>query len=240
MEQEAGLVLLHGAGLAAFVWDDVVSRLRPRTLPVEFPNRGKGKRANRGLALRDYTTSAAEQVEGWDQGPVVLVAHSIGGCVALELAERLGDRVVAMVGIGAAFPRDGGSFIDCLPFPRKLFMPLLLRLFGTRPPDRAIEQGLCADLPPELSRVVVERFTPESRSLYTDNVRYDSLPPERWYVKLTADRDFPPSAQDAMIDNLEATRVIEVDSAHLPMLSRADVVAGILTDLVDDLRPESS
>lgn len=236
MAGDVGLVLIHGAGLGGFIWDGVVSRVRRPVLPVEFPNRGEGDRANRDLTLHDYTDAVAERVEGWDNGRVVLVAHSIGGCVALEVADRLGDRVAGILGVGAAFPKSGESFISCLSFPRKLIMPLILRAFGTRPPAKAIEQGLCADLPPDPSREVVERFTPESRSLYTGKVRYRSLPVERWYVKLTRDRDFPPPVQDAMIENLEARRVVNLDSGHLPMMSRPDEVAGSVSDLADHLR----
>ena len=234
-DDDIGLVLLHGAGLGAFIWNDAVSRMRQPALAVDFPNRGQGDRANRNLALRDYAEAVVEQVERWGRGRVALVAHSIGGCVALEVADRLGDRVVGLVGVGAAFPRSGETYASCLPFPQKLVMPLLLRAFGTRPPAKAIERGLCSDLTPEQTREVVERFTPESRSLYTDDVEYRSLPAARWYVKLTEDREFPSSMQHAMAGNLEATRVVEMDSGHLPMMSRPADVARIVGDMVDHI-----
>ncbi|HSH44960.1 MAG TPA: alpha/beta hydrolase [Longimicrobiales bacterium] len=229
MGPEVEMVLIHGAGLDTYIWDGVASRLRRPTRPVSFPNRGRGDGANRGLTLRDYTTAVRAQVEE-AEGPMVLVAHSIGGCVALELADRLGDRVVGIIGVSAAFPERGQSFISSLPVPQRWVLPLLMRVFGTRPPAKAIQQSLCADLPPERSREVVDRFTPEARALYKAKVEYESLPAPRWYVKLTRDRDFPPYVQDAMAANLQATEVIEMDTAHLPMMSHPEELTGILED----------
>ena len=240
MKADTGLVLIHGAGLGGFIWDDVVSRVQRPALAVELPNRGKGDRANRGLTLGDYADAVVRQVERWECGRMVLVAHSIGGCVALEVAERLGEPVVGVVGVGASFPKSGESFVSSLPFPQKLVLPVLLRVLGTKPPAKAIERGLCADLSPGSCSEVVDRFTPESRSLYTDRVRYGSLPAERWYVRLTRDRDFPLAVQGAMIENVDATKVVDIESGHLPMISRPDEVARILDGVVDLERPRST
>lgn len=173
------------------------------------------------------------KVEGWDHARVALVAHSLGGVVGMRLAAHLGDRVAGFIGISAAIPINGGSFVSALPFPQKVIVRLMLRLAGTRPPDAAIRKGLCSDLTTEQADQIVARFTPESRAVYTDRV--DVAPPDvpRRYVVLTADREFPPSLQARFARRLGGNQ-IELDSGHLPMVSQPGELAKLLARFLSD------
>jgi pimeloyl-ACP methyl ester carboxylesterase len=104
----------------------------------------------------------------WEVKKFIIVAHSIGGVLALKIASLLPDRVVGLVAVGAAIPEQGNSFLSAMTFAKRTLMRVLLRIFGTRPPESAIRQGLCNDLTPEQSAAIVRDFVPESIRLYTD------------------------------------------------------------------------
>lgn len=220
-----GLVLLPGAGLGPELWDELGPHLGAPALAVRYPGKG---------TLAEYAVAVGAQVNGWEPERVVLVAHSLGGVVGLRLAADLGDRVAGYIGISALIPDNGGSFVSALPFPQKLIMRLMLRLVGTRPPDSALRKGLCSDLTAGQADQIVDRFTPESRAVYTD--RTDAAPPDvpRQYVILTADREFPPSLQARYARSLGGGQV-ELDSGHLPMVSRPSELAKILTRFLSEV-----
>ncbi len=68
-----------------------------------------------------------------------------------------------------------------VPFPKNLIMPIILRAFGTNPPNQAIEKELCNDLTPEQTTKIVDNFTPEARLLYTTTISY-KMPEVRSYI----------------------------------------------------------
>ena len=100
-----------------------------------------------------------------------------------------------------------------------------MRILGTKPPEKAIIQGLAKDLVPEKGLEIAKRFTPESKRLYTSSVSYTQLPPSRGYIKLSKDNEIPLNTQEQMIKNLKADQIFELESAHLPMMSHAKKVA---------------
>lgn len=114
-------------------------------------------------------------------------------------------------------------------------MPLILNLFGTKPPQKAIEQTLCNDLTSEQTSEIVKRFTPEARLLYTTKVNYNNLDIKKLYIKLTNDKGFPVQLQDKMIKNLTTQKVVTLDSGHLPMISKPKELSEILNDFINEI-----
>lgn len=110
----------------------------------------------------------------------------------------------------------------------------MLRLAGTRPPESAIRKGLCSDLTTDQADQIVQRFTPEPRAVYTDRVGV--APPDipKLYVMLSADREFPATLQATFAQRLGGSTV-ELDSGHLPMVSRPAALAEILTTFTGKL-----
>lgn len=234
MNDKLGIVLIHGAGLGSFIWDDLKPLLKNPVLTIEFPNREVGDKANNNLTFDDYKKSAVEQIEKWDIDNFVIVTHSIGGCVGLSLTDYFAEKVVGFVAISSAVPTNGNSFISCLPFPQSLLMPLMLNLFGTKPPQKVIEQTLCNDLTSEQTSEIVKRFTPEAKLLYTTKVNYTNLEIKNLYIKLTNDKGFPVQLQDKMIKNLTAQKVVTLDSGHLPMISKPKELSEFLNGFINE------
>jgi len=235
MNDKIGIVLIHGAGLGSFIWDDLKPLIKNPVLTIEFPNREVGDKANKNQTFDDYKKSAIEQIEKWSIDNFVIVTHSIGGCVGLSLTDYFAKKVVGFVGISSAIPTKGNSFISCLPFPQSLLMPLILNLFGTKPPQKVIEQMLCNDLTPEQTSEIVKRFSPEAKLLYTTKVDYKNLGINSLYIKLSNDKGFPVQLQDKMIKNLTSQKLVTLDSGHLPMKSKPKELSEILNNFINEI-----
>jgi pimeloyl-ACP methyl ester carboxylesterase len=228
-ELKIGLVLIAGAGLGAWVWNDTVAALDTPSLVISFPDAASKK----SMSLDDYTKTALEQIRAWhDMDRYFIVGHSIGGIVALQLADLLKNQVAGLVAIGAVIPKNGGSFFSALPFPQNIIMPLLTRLAGTRPPDGMIKKSYCNDLSSIQTTEVVQHFQQESFALYADKSMATIPDVPRLYVKLLRDQNLSLSSQATMIKNLNANSCM-LETGHLPMLSKPQELARVLDDFVD-------
>ncbi|WP_158855881.1 alpha/beta fold hydrolase [Lunatibacter salilacus] len=135
----------------------------------------------------------------------------------------------------SVIPTNGNSFVSSLPFPQKLIMPIILRFFGTKPPQKSIERELCNDLTSEQASKIVKDFTPESKVLYKTKITFNLPDTKRLYIKLENDKAMRGDFQDKMAKNLKAEKIITIDSGHLPMISKAKELAAILSDFVGEI-----
>lgn len=235
MKDDIGLVLVHGAGLGSFIWTDLRPMLDYPSLAIDFPNRNAGNKANADLTFHAYTKAVIAQIEKWNKKKLILVVHSIGGCVGLKVAEHFKNSLVCFIAISAAIPLNNNSFVSCLTFPKNLLMPIMLNLFGTKPPKKAIEKELCNDLTVEQTDKVITLFTPEAKQLYTKKISYKRIDHETLYIKLTRDNSSPVSVQEKMASNLNTTNIKTIESGHLPMLSKPKQLSDILNKFIDEI-----
>src|SRR3954466_3550238 len=89
-----GIVLLHGWSDSADTWRPLLAQLAARgrrAIAVDLPGFGEGTRPHDGAVLPQLDAFAADLVESWaDKEPVVVAGTSLGGCVALRLAQQPG------------------------------------------------------------------------------------------------------------------------------------------------------
>jgi pimeloyl-ACP methyl ester carboxylesterase len=202
---------------------------------AEFPGRAAEDVALRDLTLHDYVDHVTRQIAGLPTEGVVVVAHSLGGVVGLKVADNLGDRLRGFVGVSAAIPLRGGSFVSAFPGPKRLILGAIIRLFGTKPAESAIRKGLCNDLSDDMANEVVRRFIPESKAVYFERSGASAPAVRKMYVQLANDQEFDQPTQHAMADNLHADRVVELATGHLPMLSSPEELARVLENFADEL-----
>src|SRR5690606_1953326 len=118
-------------------------------LVIEFPNKQSDRKKIDALTFDDDVDAATQQIKNWKINQFIIVGHSIGACVGLAITKHFTNELKGFVAVGSVIPQKGASFVSALPFPQKLIMPVLLKLFGTKPPQKAIERELCNDLSPE-------------------------------------------------------------------------------------------
>jgi pimeloyl-ACP methyl ester carboxylesterase len=102
------LVLFHGYADSADTWRYTLARLARRgrrAIAVDLPGFGA---ADPLLSdpilpqLDEFARAAARYVAGRPRRPVIAVGNSLGGCVALRLAERHRDQLAGVVGVAPA------------------------------------------------------------------------------------------------------------------------------------------
>ncbi len=240
MDPNIAIVFIHGAGLNSSIWNDLIKESTASTLTIDFLNKkSEGKEINK-LTFDDYVYAAKKQIENWEKDSFIIVAHSIGACVGLKVANHFKKELKGFVAIASVIPLNGNSFASSLPFPQKFLLPIILRLFGTKPPPKAIKNDLCNDLTDEQSVIIVNGFTPESKALYLTKIEYILPDTKRLYIKLEKDQSMPNTLQDAMAKNLKAHKIKSIECGHLPMISEPEKLAGILAEFVNEDRIQKS
>lgn len=100
----AQIVLLHGVGLRAEAWNRQIDAFSERYHVTALDMPGHGDSAVRPNLTRvsDY----ADAVLGAFDGPALIVGHSMGAMIALDLAVRAPEQVKGVVALNAIFERS--------------------------------------------------------------------------------------------------------------------------------------
>lgn len=210
------LLLLSGAGLPGWIWDDV-----RKELAGAHPTAVAERPQHDGASLREYAAAALASAP-WERFAVV--AHSSGGTVVAALVALAPERVTAVLAVSAVVPKPGRSFVTSMPFPQRLVLNVAMQFAGTRPPDSAIRKGVAAGLDQETADRIVADFTPESVRLYRDKPT-GTFPEHRGYLTTTRDAELPAALQRRFASNLAPTWTGSVDTGHLPMLEAPESLA---------------
>ena len=105
-------ILVHGAWHGAWCWYKVVPLLEARGHKVvapDLPGHGKDTTKPEQVTLADYVNKVVS-VANDQNGPVILVGHSMAGVVISQAAEVLGaNKISALIYLDAFLPANGES-----------------------------------------------------------------------------------------------------------------------------------
>ncbi len=93
MNDTKTLILLHGHGVDATIWDDIYADLAIDQ-PVLKPDFARLTNLN---TIEGYADELYARIETEQVGNVVLVGHSMGGYMALAFAEKYPERVQGLI-----------------------------------------------------------------------------------------------------------------------------------------------
>lgn len=218
------LLLLGGAGLPSWIWDDLRTALNPNRASVV------ASRPSGDASLLDYARSALDSAP-WQQ--FVIVAHSSGGVIATALTGLAPQRVGGFLGVAAVVPPPGASFITSMPFPNRLILSAVMRIAGTRPPEKAIRTTLATGVDRATADRIVRDFIPESPSLYRHKIGDRPSTPHRGYIYTAADKELPYPVQCRFRTNLDPQWESTLDTGHLPMLEDASSLGEAVQQFLD-------
>ncbi|MEU9479070.1 alpha/beta fold hydrolase [Streptomyces sp. NPDC048191] len=109
-------VLVAGAWLGAWAWDEVAADLRAAGHEVHaLTLSGLAEKKAVPAGQQTHVQDIVDEVERRELRDVVLVGHSYSGVPVGQAAERIGDRLRRVVFVDSNVPEDGVSFLDGFP-----------------------------------------------------------------------------------------------------------------------------
>jgi pimeloyl-ACP methyl ester carboxylesterase len=159
--------------------------------------------------------------------PVLLVGHSYGG--ATITASGVDERVAGLVYIGAVAPDVGETVQDQLDkYPSDIFSRVEVADGRAWMLPNGTE-FFCGDLSAEEQKLVwATHYAPVADLFHQQKIKstpWKSKP--SWFILTTQDHTVHPDLQRWVSKRMGAT-VTEVESSHVPMLSKPDVVIEVI------------
>ncbi|MFD3562061.1 alpha/beta fold hydrolase [Streptomyces sp. NPDC058686] len=224
-------VLVAGAWLGAWAWDDVVPELRAAGHGAHAVTlTGVADKQGVPAGQKTHVQDIVDEVERLGLRDVVLVGHSYSGIPVGQAAERIGDRLTRVVFVDSNVPADGESFVSAWWQGPAALEAVLAANDGYWPPLTAPDcegQGLDDT---QIARFVGGATPHPGASLSEPAVMshpLGGLPAT--YIKCLLDGP-EPSNDVAELLRSESWRLREMDTGHWPMFSRPQELARILLE----------
>src|SRR5713101_94803 len=200
------------------------------TRAIDLPGRGAHPAPLANLTTIDFVDAVVDEIVSNDLTDVVLVGHSLAGITLPGVAARIPGRLRRLVFIACTVPADGTSVFDSLP------PDVQAAAEETSGPDEATLQAemaktvFCNDMDDELIAWTLSHMVPEAMKVAYEPVDLSGLrqPIPRTWVRLLRDVIVTPEKQDQMVRNMGGAEVVELDAAHMAMISYPKELAEIL------------
>ncbi|MER5863311.1 alpha/beta hydrolase [Kitasatospora sp. NPDC002040] len=227
------VVLVHGGYADSSCWTATIGELQRKGYPVVC-----GSNPLRGIPTdAPYIASLLDSIAG----PVVLVAHSMGGTVITNAAAGKAN-VKALVYVAAFVPDEGETQGELISkFPGSEVLPVSVpvpytKADGTTGTEFHLgtngQAAFAADISAADFRILqaTQRpFDADSFTFPTTAAAWRTIP--SWGLVAGRDKAIPPACERWMYTRANARRIVEVPtSSHVVMLSHPRIVA----DLIDE------
>ena len=222
-------VLVAGAWLGAWAWDDVVPELRAAGHGAHaLTLSGLAEKRDVAAGQRTHVDDIVAEVDRIGSRDVVLVGHSYSGIPVGQAAERIGDRLKRVVFVDSNAPAHGQSFASSWWQGQAAFDAELAANGGDWAPPTAPEFA-GQDLTDAQIAHFLDGATPHPGATLTEPAVLEAeladLPAT--YIKCLLDGD-EPNPDVAELLKSDRWRLIEMNTGHWPMFSRPRELAGIL------------
>ena len=248
------LILVHGIATDRSIWDLVTPALARgrRVVSIDVPGFGGSEPVGEGFDLPEVADRIVDglKAEGITE-PFDLVGHSLGGGIAIVLADahpQLVRRLTLVAPAGlrpfpAAISNLLAASADAVLAARRGAAPLTDTWWGRRL-LLALTAADAAELPPTIARQMIEasaaakRTAPALATITSADLRSTlartSMP--LGVIWGAADRTVPIRALDDLLDSRpDATAVRIPDAGHVPMIERPDAFVAALDSLIQDV-----
>jgi pimeloyl-ACP methyl ester carboxylesterase len=230
-------VLVHGAWLGGWCWDEVAGNLKSvghEVVVPDLPGHGEDKTPVSAISLGSYV----DTVDKVTPDGSVLVGHSMAGIVISMLAERRPRAISALIYVAAYLLRSGESIAkasetatDSLVGPN--MVPAAdWSTISIKP--KVVKDVFAADAPPEalkrlLAMTQAEPAAPFNTPVEVTAAKFGSVP--RAYVRTARDQAVTSRLQDAMLAHSPCAQVMTMNTSHTPFFAAPAELAAALVEL---------
>lgn len=239
-------LFVHGAWHGAWCWDKVIPLLQAnghKAMAIDLPGHGHDIDRTSDISLDDYVNAVIKTAND-QNGPVILVGHSMAGIVISQAAEILGgQKISALIYLDAFLPRNGESLFSLVEAALKSLTPnsrkptlveniIISEDHKTNSVNPAMAvQIFCHDCSEEdqqfaLARISKEPIAPLATPLrLTDDV-YGVIP--KYYILCTESKDMD---KTFLSTNVPCKKVYKLASSHSPFFSMPEKLVEILNEI---------
>jgi pimeloyl-ACP methyl ester carboxylesterase len=216
------IVLLHGLFADGSCWSEVIARLQAAGLNVTS--------VQNPLTTLAEAVASTERVLARQNGPTVLVGHSLSGMIVTEVGVH--PRVSTLVYVAARAPDAGEDYTA------------LAKTFPTPPAsagvvfdgdegrlsEAAFLRDFAGDLPEAKAKVLYAVQEPFQKALLTGKTTHAAWRSKpSFYAVSTEDRTINPDLERFMAKRMGA-KTIEVKSSHLSLISHPDEITRLILE----------
>lgn len=230
------LLLLHGAGGSHLDWPAELRRL-PDTAVYTLDLPGHGRSAVPGYnCVTDYANSAADFITTLPLNRVVLVGHSMGGAIALDLGLRRLPQLAGLILIGS------GARLPVAP----AILDQVLTDFNAATAF-IVQHEWAAHIPAQVRQLSLERLrqTPPAM-LHGDFVACNTFDVRHRLAEIalptliiggTADKMTPLKFSQFMAEHIPNAQLVALPEAgHMMTLEQPTAVAAVVQDFLTNLK----
>jgi pimeloyl-ACP methyl ester carboxylesterase len=226
-------ILVHGAWHGGWCWRFVAERLKANGGRVFAPTlAGLGERAhllNKTVNLSTHIEDICRLIRAEDLSNIVLVGHSYGGMVVSGVADRMPERIRALVILDGFVPEDGKAMSDYWPASLKAEWDEKAAAIGglSVPPISAEDFGVNE----QLRDWVNDNCVPHPYASFNEKIRLTGgreRVPNKVYIRAAKSRS---KAFDRFLKELEADkgwRTLSLDCGHEVMVDAPELLADTL------------
>lgn len=238
------VVMLHGVGLRAEAWAAQIGALSGsyRVIAPDMLGHGHSRYDDKSVTVADYA-KAVVPLLGTLDGPAVVIGHSMGAMIALELGHKAPEHVAAVAALNAIFERDNdaktavqtrAATLDgtALPDPT----PTLERWFGTaHSPERdACDRWLRTAHPQGYKQAYAAFAHADGPS----RPALEALACPALFVTGAHEPNSTPDMSRAMADLAPQGRAVIIDdAAHMMPMTHPEAVNGTLLEFIREVWP---
>lgn len=232
-------VLVHGAWLGSWCWEEVASELRDRghdVVAIDLPGRPNNPAPLGDVTLRTAVEHTLSVVTALPP-PVVLVAHSLGGPTITHVAEAVPDHIASLVFVTAFLLESGQAAVEILRRDDATLARAARQLVDEGAASIVkrdmVKQALCHDCSDGSIARLQQRLVAETVSIARSPVRWSHqrfgrVP--RAYIECTQDRIISVHEQRAMVASVGCDAVVSLDTSHSPFLAApAELATALIT-----------
>lgn len=247
--QSKTYILVHGGWHGAWAWKKVMPLLEAKgnkVIAIDLPGHGEDKTPASAVSLQDCVQKLVLAANN-QQGPVILVGHSMAGVVIAQAAEVLGKEKIAMlVFLDAFMPQNGESVFSMAEKAASQNIPL-----ASSQPAPSLRESMIVSNDQKASKLNLDNVT---ALLYHDcpkediafakshlgwqpmavlatpvnvtETRYGAVP--KIYILCTEAKDLN---KKGISQNLPTKKIYTLASSHSPFFSMPDKLVAILHEL---------
>lgn len=226
-------VLVHGATFAGSCWELLLPHLDRPAVAVDLPGRGSRPADLTQVTIRDFVEAVVDEIERRDLRDVILVGHSLAGVTLPGVVARIPDRIARLVFVGATVPEHGQTVLEALDVATQAVAAESMAGEQVAAPEDWARAAFCNDMDDDQTNWTLAHMGPEASGVMMEPVDLaglDAAVPRTWVLTL----------RDAVVDvarqRVYARRtgadVVELDAAHMAMISQPARLAKLLGSLV--------